>query len=212
MVDPKFVLGVDLDGVVADYYGFLRDIAAEWYGVPVNKLPKKVKWGLREWGIGSDEEYLDLHRFAVTQKDLFKNVKEVPGAGSALRRLDRRGDIRIRIITHRFFTKYTHQIVARQTTEWLDVHGIPYWDLCFMAEKDKVGASVYVEDGPKNIEALRMENKDVIIFSNSTNLDLSGPRARDWKEVEKLVVKKMLPAWKAKKQGDARSNASKKAK
>jgi hypothetical protein len=29
----RFVLGVDLDGVVCDFYGGLRPIAAEWLGV-----------------------------------------------------------------------------------------------------------------------------------------------------------------------------------
>ena len=33
MTDRSFVFGVDLDGVVADFYGGLRPIAAEWLGV-----------------------------------------------------------------------------------------------------------------------------------------------------------------------------------
>ena len=33
MTERSFVFGVDLDGVVADFYGGLRPIAAEWLGV-----------------------------------------------------------------------------------------------------------------------------------------------------------------------------------
>jgi hypothetical protein len=33
-VARRFVLGVDLDGVVGDFYGYMRNIAAEWLGVP----------------------------------------------------------------------------------------------------------------------------------------------------------------------------------
>jgi 5'(3')-deoxyribonucleotidase len=198
MRDPMFVLGVDLDGVVADFYTALRPIAAEWVGLPVERLSEKVSWGLRNWGIKSDEDYLDLHRFAVTQRNIFKEVKPIPGAAPVLRRLDARDDIRIRIITHRLFTKYTHQIATRQTTEWLDNYGIPYWDLCFMKEKDKVGASVYIEDSPSNIEALRHAKKKVIIFSNSTNIDVAGERANSWDEVEILVLK-LLEEWKIEK-------------
>jgi len=198
MAEPKFVLGVDLDGVVADFYAALRPIAAEWRGVRVEDLTTAVTYGLPEWGIGSGEEYLDLHRFAVTQRDIFRSVKPLPGAAPVLRRLDSRGDIRIRIITHRLFTKYTHQIAVQQTTEWLDNYGIPYWDLCFMKEKDKVGASVYIEDSPDNIDALRRADKKVIIFSNSTNLHVAGPRATSWDNVEKLVVEE-LQAWKDRK-------------
>jgi hypothetical protein len=39
----QFVLGVDLDGVVADFYGGLRVMAAEFLGVPIETLPEKVR-------------------------------------------------------------------------------------------------------------------------------------------------------------------------
>jgi 5'(3')-deoxyribonucleotidase len=207
IANPKFVLGVDLDGVVADFYTALRPLAAEWLGVEEGDLTKEVRYGLREWGIKSTEQYLDLHRFAVTQRDIFKNVKPVPDAAAILRRLDKRRDIRIRIITHRLFTKYTHQIAVQQTTAWLDNYGIPYRDLCFMKEKDKVGASVYIEDSPTNIRALRLARKKVLIFSNSTNLEVSGARANSWKDVEKLVMK-ALKTWKAKKKAQKKAMLS----
>jgi hypothetical protein len=48
---------VDLDGVVADFYGALRPIAAEWRGVKIEELTPDVSYGLKEWGIESAEEY-----------------------------------------------------------------------------------------------------------------------------------------------------------
>jgi 5'(3')-deoxyribonucleotidase len=190
MSDIKFVLGVDLDGVVADFYTALRPIAAEWLGVPVDSLTTNVSYGLPEWGL-PEGTYEDLHRFAVTQRDLFRKVEPLAGAAPALRRLDASNQVRIRIITHRLFIKYTHQIAVQQTTEWLDHHGIPYWDLCFMKEKDKVGASVYIEDSPSNITALEELKKRVIIFTNSTNANMEGLRASSWEHVEELVFKEL---------------------
>ena len=68
MTDRSFVFGVDLDGVVADFYGGLRPIAAEWLGVNVDTLPQRVSWGLVEWGVAeAPGGYERLHRFAVTQ-------------------------------------------------------------------------------------------------------------------------------------------------
>jgi hypothetical protein len=78
------------------------------------------------------------------------------GAPAVLRRLSA-VDVRIRIITHRFFIKFFHQVAARQTIEWLDYHDIPYWDLCFMQEKAAVGAELYIEDSPSNVERLRAD-------------------------------------------------------
>ena len=115
MSDLKFVLGVDLDGVVADFYNHLRPIAAEWLGVPVDVLTPDVTYGLKEWGFSPEkpDKYETFHRYAVTQKHLFRRVKPIDGAAPTLRRLDDRGDIRIRIITHRLYAKYLHQIVAQ---------------------------------------------------------------------------------------------------
>jgi 5'(3')-deoxyribonucleotidase len=98
--------------------------------------------------------YDALHRFAVTQRELFRRLPPMPGAPQALRRLSAQ-DVRIRIITHRLFIKYFHQVAVRQTIEWLDFHDIPYWDLCFMREKAAVGADLYVEDSPENVARLR---------------------------------------------------------
>jgi 5'(3')-deoxyribonucleotidase len=194
MSSSPFVLGVDLDGVVADFYGSLRPIAAEWLGVPLRKLPKKVTYGLKEWDLDSAGGYENLHRFAVTQRDLFRVLKPVNGAPAVLRKLSAQG-IRIRIITHRLFIKYFHEKALSQTIEWLEYHGIPYWDLCFMKDKGAVGADLYLEDAPHNVQSLREAGHPTICVGNSTNEDVAPPRARNWREVEKLVLAE-LKNWK----------------
>src|SRR5688500_3566608 len=115
MSKKSFVVGVDLDGTVADFYGRLREVAAEWLSVDLESLPTEVSWGLPEWGIDkAPGGYLDLHKFAVTQRELFRNLKPYPGAPLAIRKLSKEG-VRIRIITHRLFIKYFHQAAILQT-------------------------------------------------------------------------------------------------
>ena len=185
----RFVLGVDLDGVVADFYNGFRIIVAEWFGVSQDSLTTEPTYGLREWGITSQQQYEDIHRFAVTQRNLFGQLSAMPGAPAALRRLSDR-NIRIRIITHRLYIKYFHEDAVRQTTAWLEHHGIPYWDLCFMKDKSAIGADLYVEDSPDNVKRLREDNHPTIVFTNSTNLKLDPPRADSWQELERLVIEK----------------------
>jgi 5'(3')-deoxyribonucleotidase len=184
--ERSFVLGVDLDGVVANFYAGLRPIAAEWLGVPLESLTPTPSYGFTEWNLPAAGTYDDLHRFAVTQRHLFRQLQPMPGAPSVLRRLSQAG-IRIRIITHRLYINYFHQEAVKQTVEWLDHHGIPYWDLCFMKDKAAVGADLYLEDSPDNIAALRADGHATIAFANSTNTTLGGPRADSWDEVERLV-------------------------
>lgn len=124
----QVVIGVDLDGVCADFYTRMREIAAEWFEVDASALAAEVSYGLTEWGIATPEQYQSLHRFAVTQRDL-----------------------------------------------------------CFMKDKDQVGADIYIEDNPHNIDQLRRHGHDAICFANSTNRHIEVPRAGDWKAVAEMI-------------------------
>ena len=189
----KIVLGVDLDGVCADFYGRMREVAAEWFERPIDELTPDVAYGLKEWGIENPDQYTSLHRFAVVERNLFGTVPMIPGARKVLRRLSGEG-YHIRIITHRLFVQFFHALAVQQTIEWLDRNGIPYWDLCFMKEKDQVGADIYIEDAPGNIERLRQQNFYTICFANSTNRDVGSPRAENWDDVYKLITAWRPPA------------------
>jgi len=187
MNDTTFILGVDLDGVVGDFYGSVRKIAAEWLNKPLEALTTEVTFGLDEWGIAEFGGYDRLHRFAVTQRNIFRDMEPIENAPAILRKLSNQG-IRIRIITHRLFLKYSHRTTITQTVDWLDNYDIPYWDICFMNDKGAVGAHVYVDDAPENIISLRKQGCKTIVFSNSTNRGLPGPRADNWLEIERLVM------------------------
>jgi len=165
----------------------MRKIAADWLDKPYEDLAPEVTFGLGEWGLDDYGGYDRLHRFAVTQRNLFRDMPPIKDAPAVLRKISNSG-IRIRIITHRLFLKYSHRTTITQTVEWLDSWDIPYWDLCFMADKGAVGAHVYIDDSPSNIKRLKAQGCNTIIFSNSTNRDLSGPRAETWQEVERLVM------------------------
>jgi 5'(3')-deoxyribonucleotidase len=187
MDESSFILGVDLDGVVGDFYGAMRKIAAGWLNKPLESLTPEVSYGLEEWGLAEYGGYERLHRFAVTQRNLFRDMEPITDAPAVLRKLSNKR-IRIRIITHRLFLKYSHKTTITQTVDWLDRWDIPYWDLCFMADKGAVGAHVYIDDSPDNVKRLRDHGCNTIVFSNSTNRELPGPRVNNWQEAERLVT------------------------
>ena len=187
MDNSSFIFGVDLDGVVGDFYSAIRKIGAEWLNKPIETLTPEVSYGLSEWGIDEFGGYDTLHRFAVTQRNIFRDMEPIENAPSVLRKLSNQG-IRIRIITHRLFLKFSHRTTITQTVDWLDNYDIPYWDICFMNDKGAVGAHVYIDDAPENISNLRKLGCKTIVFSNSTNRSMPGPRAENWHEVERLVM------------------------
>src|SRR6266478_3970923 len=59
--------------------------------------------------------------------------------------------------------------------------------ICFMKEKEQVGADVYIDDSPGNVEQLRGKGLYTICFANSTNKNTPEPRAKSWEHVYELV-------------------------
>lgn len=190
--DP-FVLGVDIDGVLADYtYAFSLAVAKE-KGIDHETLPTQTRWDFGQWGIESREEYEALHQRAVTEHRIFANCPVIHGAAEALWRLSDAG-IWIRIITHRLPQNWGHAIAVSDTVQWLDDNGIPYRDLCFLGRKPEVEADLYIDDAPHNVEGLRRRGNRVIIFDQPYNQDLEGLRAGSWSEAEDIIAAQAVAA------------------
>ena len=150
MNQNSFILGVSLDGVIGDFYDTLRKGAAQWLNKPLETLTTDVNFYLDEWGIAEYGGYESFLRFMITQRNLYREMEPIKGAPAALRKFSGQG-IRIRIISHRFFLKYSHKTIAAQTVDWLDHWDIPYWDLCFLTDTGAVGAHIYIDNSPVNV-------------------------------------------------------------
>ncbi len=179
-------MGVDLDGVCADYNTGFRQVVAADRGVEPASLPMPTQWGFDDWGLDG-EEYLRLHKLAVGEKRMLRDLPAVDGCADALWRLSDLGAW-IRIITHRLYTNWGHAIAVSDTVAWLDEHRIPYRDICFLGAKPQVEADAYIDDAPHNITALAEDGNTVIIFDQLYNQGLDGIRAEGWSEVEAIVV------------------------
>ena len=184
-----FVFGVDLDGVCGDYTTAFRQVVAEDRGIDPDRLPVERSWDFSEWGIESAQEFDRLHQLAVLEHRIFRDMPAFPGAAEALWRLSDAG-VWIRIITHRLFTNWGHATAVADTVAWLDHHGIPYRDICFLGAKPEVEAHTYVDDASHNVLALRDAGNHVIVFDAPYNQDVEGPRAHDWTDVEALVLER----------------------
>jgi 5'-nucleotidase len=182
----QLVLGVDLDGVCADYEGAFRAAVVRQLGRDPDSLrPQTIMDAYSEWGL-TFEEFEQAHRVAVTEDRIFRHMEPLPGVSEALWRLSDAG-VWIRIITHRLLFNWAHESSAADTAYWLDANRIPYRDLCFIGDKPNVGADLYVDDSPKNIVALREAGKAAIVFDQPYNRELPAPRARSWDDVVAFV-------------------------
>ena len=187
--DP-IVLGVDLDGVCADYEGAFRASVARQRGLDPETLPPQtIMDAYSQWGL-SFEEFEEAHRRAVLEDHIFRHMEPIEGVSDALWELSDAG-VWIRIITHRLIFNWAHETSAADTAAWLDTNQIPYRDLCFIGDKPHVGADLYLDDSPANILSLRAAGKTAIVFEQPYNQHLPGPRARSWEDVVARVTEEL---------------------
>jgi 5'-nucleotidase len=188
-----FVLGVDLDGVCADYTSAFARVVARKRGCDSADLPAGRSWDFAEWDLDAIGGFELLHREAVLDHRMFRDMPMIDGCAEALWRLSDAG-VWIRIITHRLVVHWGHQIAVADTVAWLDANNIPYRDLCFLGRKPEVEADLYIDDAPHNVEALRGNGNDVLVFEQPYNHAVADPRVRTWAEVEDATLERMAAA------------------
>jgi 5'-nucleotidase len=186
----EFVLAVDLDGVCADHAAAFATVVAAERGIDPATLGPQQTWNFHEWGL-TDGDFDRLHRRAVLEHRMFRDMPVVAGAAESLWRLSDAG-VWIRIVTHRLYANWGHAIAVGDTVAWLDAVGIPYRDLCFLGTKPAVEADLYVEDAPHNLAELTAAGNQVVIFDQPYNQEVAGRRAAGWLEVEAMVTEARL--------------------
>lgn len=184
-LDGHFVLGVDLDGVCADWGSGFRAIAERHLGLDAGHLPPAHTWEMTEWGL-EPGQLGELFQIAVDRERIFRHLPMYPRVSEVLTELSHAG-VHIRIVTHRLALPGRHAVVVQDTVEWLDEHEIPYWDLCFLGRKSDLELDLLIDDAPHNVESLRAHGRNVLVMDQPYNQHVGGPRVRDWTEVDAYV-------------------------
>lgn len=180
------VIGLDLDGVTVGYEEGLAQFVMKAKNLKREDLPKLTNYSTIKsgWPLKDEQEFKDLHAAAVDE-DLYVKLEALPGAVDALNRLARDG-YKIRVITSRFVKPGQHAEVVRQTTLSLDRLGVPFHDISFTADKADVKADIYIDDAPYNIDSLRKNGKNAIVYGQAYNEGYDN-RVENWEEAEREI-------------------------
>ena len=178
-------LGIDLDGVVADFNAGWMGRYNEEYSTSLT--PEQVQ----TWNAMLDLTHFDTEQeFWVWARNdggpgLFRDLPLLDGAKDALDRLARNHDIVI--IT----TK--PEWAGPETLQWLGDNEIPTREVHITYRKWTVDCDIYLDDGPHNLEALIRERPDrtTCRFVQPWNAPVPGTVDVDsWDTFEALVDKR----------------------
>ena len=153
---PTLRLGIDLDGVVADFNaGWISRYNGQ-FGTEL--LPEHVDiWDAPTLLTHFTDmgEFWSWARTAGEGASIFRVLQPYRGAIEALERLGRRDHIVI-ITTKPHFA-------VHDTFEWLAEHRVPTTEIHILDDKSEVACDVYLDDADHNIEALIAAHPDSLV-------------------------------------------------
>lgn len=176
-------LGIDLDGVVADFNGGWMRVYNEQFGAELTPT-QVVSWD----GLHTLTHFPDMGEFWGWARDhegvsVFRHLQAYEGAVDTLRDLNRAGHD-IVVITAK------PDWAVHDTFEWLADHRIPTREVHVTEDKWKVDCDLYLDDSPYQVEELLARRADRIVcrFVRPWNRPVQGARdVHDWVGFAKIV-------------------------
>ncbi|MGH4015840.1 MAG: 5' nucleotidase, NT5C type [Pseudonocardiaceae bacterium] len=154
---PALRIGVDLDGVVADFVsGWVQRYNAE-FGTRLRACDA-VEWhaAVRLTHFTSTGEFWRWARHAGRGgRSLFRDLPRYPGAVEGLRGLQR--------LAHVVIITTKPQWAVADTLAWLGDLDLPLREVHVTGDKTAVECQVYVEDSPEQLAALRRHRPDAVV-------------------------------------------------
>ncbi|CAN5487299.1 MAG: hypothetical protein H0V12_00595 [Chloroflexi bacterium] len=175
-------LGIDLDGVVADFNMGWMERYNRRFGAQLHHS-QVVSWdGLhRLTHFSSMDEFWSWAQEGG--RSIFRDLPAFTGAVETMIELAR--DHQIVIISSKF------DWAIPDTLEWLAEHRIPAREIHFLWDKTSVACDVYLEDAPHNLEALVNAHPGSVVcrMVRPWNGPLSGAvDVSDWQAFASLVA------------------------
>jgi 5'(3')-deoxyribonucleotidase len=191
-MQKDLVLGLDLDGTICDYPGGLNAYMLD-NKIITESCPPPDTYALVKatgWPFHNDEEYITVHRQAV-EHGIYAQLDIYDGVSGTLSELSEMG-VHIRIVTHRLFIGGQHARVVSDTVEWLDHNHVEYRSICFTGLKDSIGADLYIEDSPQNINGLRATGHHCMVVDQPYTQDVKGPRLLQWSDSAEFIYEELV--------------------
>lgn len=180
-------LGIDLDGVVADFNAGWIELHRGEFGSDLNPAMVTTWDGLHELGGFADmSAFWRWARGNADRPSIFRHLDVYPDALETLHELDRAG--------HDIVIVTTKPVWARSDTlRWLADHDIPTNEVHMILDKYRVACDVFLDDSPHVVPSLVRHRPDSLVcrFVRPWNEPVEGAvDVRSWSEFAELVAER----------------------
>ena len=176
-------IGVDLDGVVADFTDGWTSQYEKDFGKEINEND------ITEWGLAKPlthfEEEVDFWNWAkdINGSSIFRSLKAYDNAVGVLVNLSLKG----------------HDIVVISSKPWLSIHDTLMWlgenkipskEIHFTEDKWKINCDVYIDDAPHQLESFvkNVPDKLILRFIRPYNRFIEGTvDLNSWEELSPIL-------------------------
>ena len=176
-------IGVDLDGVVADF-------TQGWTSQYKKDFGKEIQEkDITEWGLSQPlthfEEEIDFWNWAKNFNgySIFRNLKTYKNAVEVLIELSMAGNEIVILSSKPWWS-------IHDTLIWLGENKIPSKEIHFIEDKWNVNCDVYIDDAPHQLENFvnHVPEKLILRFVRPYNRPVSGTKdLNDWMELSSLL-------------------------
>ncbi len=184
MTDRRLRLGIDLDGVVADFNAGWISRYNQQFGTEL--LPEHVDVWDAPTTLTHFTDMRQFWRWARTSGEgasIFRILEPYSGALDALGRLARNHHVVVLTTKPSF--------AVHDTFEWIAEHRLPTTEVHIVDDKSDVDCDVYLDDADHNLERIRAVHPEALVsrFVRPWNRPHPGVvDVRSWPEFESLVA------------------------
>ena len=171
MAQRRLRLGIDLDGVVADFNAGWISRYNQEFGTEL--LPEHVDVWDAPTTLTHFTNMGEFWRWARTSGDgasIFRILQPYSGALDALGRLARRHCVVVLTTKPSF--------AVHDTFEWIAEHRVPTTEVHILDDKSEIGCDVYLDDADHNLARLREVHPEAVV----------GRFVRPWNHPQRGVV------------------------
>lgn len=176
-------IGVDLDGVVADFTEGWTSQYEKDFGEKISKND------ITEWGLAKPlthfEEEIDFWNWAknINGSSIFRNLKTYNNSIKVLVDLSMQGHEIVIISSKPWWS-------IHDTLMWLGENKIPSKEIHFTEDKWKVSCDVYIDDAPHQLKSFvkHVPDKLILRFIRPYNVSIEGTvDLNSWEELSSLL-------------------------